>query len=100
MKDFNSYVNSSGNGQSGRESGGGDAGGIDVATVLNALAGKYEGADEQEIISAIIAEAERGRANGTLTDETLKSFEATVSPILSPVQRKKLNKIVRYLLKS
>ena len=106
MKDFNSYVNGQGNGSdkgrgANQNTGSGDFlnGSIDISTVLNALAGKYEGADEKEIISAIIAEAEKGRRNGTLTDEALKSFEATVSPMLTPEQRKKLSGVVKFLLK-
>ena len=95
MKDFNSYVNNEP--QSGKETGGAD-GGMDVTALLKALAGKYEGADENAVIAAIISEAERGRANGTLTDEDIMNFERTVSPMLSPSQRKKMQKIVKYLL--
>lgn len=97
MKDFNSYVNNeraSGDRSEGVE----NYGGIDVSALLRALAGKYEGADEDAVIAAIVAEAERGRANGTLTDDDLLNFERTVSPMLSAPQRKKLQKVVKYLL--
>lgn len=107
MKDFNSFINEE-NKNSGSEnnfsradgSKNGQMGsGVDIASLLSALAGKYEGASEDEIISAIISEAQKGRKNGTLKDEDLLAFKATISPMLSESQRKKLKKVVKYLLK-
>ncbi len=98
MKDFNSYLNQGNRGERPQEGVGEQYGGIDIATVLNALAGKYEGAKEDEIISAIVSEVDKGRKNGTLTDADLISFRDTVAPMLDEKQRKRLNKIVKYLL--
>lgn len=91
--DFKSYVNSNANKRSGEE----QKGGMDYASVLSALAGKYEGASEEEIISAIIEEAEKSRRNGTLSDADIDAFANSVSPLLTPVQRKKLAKVVKFL---
>jgi len=101
MKDFKNFVNSGGNGR--RQSGenqSSPAGGMDISSMLSMLAGKYEGASEDEIVSAIISEAKKGRANGTLSDADILSFEATISPMLDEKQRKKLKKVVQYLLKN
>ena len=104
MKDFNSYIKNGGNQGNGQRGTAGSGGkktaqnGMDVSAILSMLAGKYEGASEEQMISAIIAEAEKGRAAGTLTDADLVQFENTVSPMLNASQRKRLKKIINYLL--
>lgn len=92
--DFNSYVNSGANGAEaeGRE-------GADVASILSQLAGKYEGMSEDQILSAILSEAEKGRRNGTLTDADIDSFVKSVEPMLADSQRKKLHRVVEFLKK-
>ncbi len=79
---------------------GNNAGGnppLDMANILSALAGRFEGRSEQDIISAIIAEAEKNRRNGTLTDADLDGFENSVAPMLDRKQRAKLSRVVAYL---
>ena len=95
MNDFNSFVNSKGDGKESANTNGG----FDAASVLSALAGKYEGASEDEIISAIISEAEKGRRNGTLTDADIDSFAQSVAPFLNEQQKRKLLKVIKYLKK-
>ena len=95
MKDFNSYANEAQGNSGGRK----DGYGVDVTALLKSLAGKYEGADENEMIAAILDEAEKGRKNGTLTDADLENFERTVSPMLNETQRRKLRKIIHHLMK-
>ena len=97
MKDFNSYANDGSKNDRMPHDNGNSFGGVDVSALLSALAGKYEGASEDEIISAIISEAQKGRKNGTLTDADLENFERTVMPMLNEKQRAKLGKIIRYL---
>ena len=46
-------------------------------------------------MSAILAEAEKGKKNGTLTDEDVDRFASAVSPFLTDKQRKMLNVIVK-----
>ena len=101
MKDFNSYVNqnaSRGNEASGRGEGNSSTT-ADAASLLKMLAGKYEGASEDEIISAIVKEAERGKRNGTLTNAEIDAFARTVEPMLNAQQRKRLQKVVAFLKK-
>ena len=91
MKDFNSYLNS--NEQKGR----GQPNDLDAKTLLGELAGKYEGASEEEIISAIIEEAEKSRRNGTLSDADIDAFAQSVYPMLNASQQRKLQKVVKFL---
>ena len=99
MNDFNSYLNKNPGRTEDRQQKNSVAyGDTDVSALLNMLAGKYEGAGEEEIISAIVSEAEKGRKNGTLTDADIENFERTVTPLLNEKQRKKLKKVIRYLL--
>lgn len=62
---------------------------------LNALAGKYEGASEEQLMRAIYAEAKRSRKNGTLSDEQIDEFVSTVLPMLSAEQAKKLSAVAQ-----
>ena len=85
MRDFNSYekketVNQGLNG--------------DAMNNLRKLAGKYEGASENDLISAIMIEAEKGRRNGTLSDADVDNFANMIAPMLNPSQRAKLKAVV------
>ena len=98
MRDFNSY-------QSNQKSGNNTSDNLktklndNAFNMLNAFANKYEGKSEQDLISAIILEAEKGRKNGTLTDQDIDNFAKTISPMLTPSQRVKLNAVVSKIKK-
>ena len=62
--------------------------------MLKAMADKYEGASEKDLISAILAEAVKARAAGTLSDEEIDSFAAQISPMLTQAQRGRLNAVI------
>ena len=51
------------------------------------------------MMAAILAEAEKGRKNGTLSDADIDKFVAVVSPMLSDKQRKMLKTVVARLKK-
>ena len=86
MRDFNSY-----NGKKKEtEKLSGNA-----MNVLNSFAKKYEGANENDLISAIMLEAEKGRKNGTLTDADIDNFASTIAPMLNATQREKLKSVVK-----
>ena len=95
MKDFNSYINN--NGRTDKSKASSSGGGMDAASVLKMLAGRYEGASEDEIISAIVAEAEKGKRNGTLTNADIDAFAIAVEPMLNPMQKRRLKKVVAFL---
>ena len=88
MRDFNSYEGK----KNKTENFNGNA-----MNLLNAFASRYEGASENDLISAIMLEAEKGRKNGTLTDKDIDAFAATISPMLNSAQREKLNSVVKKL---
>ena len=69
----------------------------DSQELLKKLAVKYEGASESEIVSAIIKEAEKNRAQGKLTDSDLDNFKDYLRPMLNDSQAKKLDKIIARL---
>lgn len=67
--------------------------------ILKNVSSRYEGASESEMLKAIISEAEKSRANGTLTDKDLDSFFNMLSPMLNSGQVKRLEKIIAKLKK-
>ena len=66
-----------------------------LSDMVKALAGKYDGATEEELIRAIVLEAEKGRRNGTLKDSDIDNFANMLYPMLNGAQRKQLEKIVK-----
>ena len=94
MKDFNSYV-SNDNNQSGKT--GAKKTNVDPFDLFKTLSLKYEGKSADDMMAQIILEAEKGRRNGTLTDQDIDDFASKVSPILSDKQRKMLSQVVARL---
>lgn len=105
MKDFNDFKK---NGVSGGQADGQPTNGermeqtnnpntADIAEQFSALASKYEGKNADEIMRAILKEAERGRKNGTLSDKDIDDFSNMISPMLTDGQRKTLDKVVKRL---
>ncbi len=82
MRNFNNFE--------GQQSNNGDA-----FNVLKSFAKKYEGASEQDIVSAILKEAEKGKKNGTLKDSDVDNFANMLYPMLNSAQRKQLEKIIK-----
>lgn len=60
---------------------------------LKKLAGKYEGASEEDIMRAIYSEAKRSRKNGTLSDGEIDAFVSAIAPMLDNAQAKKLKSV-------
>ena len=100
MRDFNDFktCNATGIGNNG-----GDKAAINmngsIAEKFAALASAYEGKNADEIMKAILTEAERGRKNGTLSDDDIDNFAALVLPMINPEQQKTLEKVVKRLKK-
>lgn len=100
MRDFNDFktCNATGIGNNG-----GDKAAISmngsIAEQFAALASAYEGKNADEIMKAILTEAERGRKNGTLSDDDIDNFAALVMPMINPEQQKTLEKVVKRLKK-
>ena len=88
MKDFNTFT-SENKSQANAD--------FDFSNPLQAfakLASNYEGKSADEIMLAIIKQAEVNRKNGKLTDSEIDSFSSTVAPFLNPTQRKTLESVI------
>ena len=93
MKDFNSYK---GEENIGTSSGSG-TGTVDPFELFSKLSREYEGKSSDEMIRAILKEAEKGRKNGTLSDSDIDNFASAVAPLLNDKQRKMLKLVVTRL---
>jgi hypothetical protein len=71
----------------------------DLNDLIKNLAGKFDGKSENEILSAILKEAEKGRKAGTLKDEDIDRFASMLAPIIDDKKRKKLYSVVEKLKK-
>ena len=61
--------------------------------VMRAMNGKSQG----QLWSTILAEAERGKREGRLTNADLDNFYNTVSPMVNGAQRRKLKEVIARL---
>lgn len=67
----------------------------DVFSRFASFAARYEGKSGDELIRAILKEAEEGRKRGTLTDEKIDEFCRTIEPFLNVKQKKILSSVVQ-----
>lgn len=93
MKDFNSFKSQS------KKEGGQKSKSTSPYELFARLANNYEGKSSEELMQAIIKQAEEGRRNGTLSDRDIDNFASTVSPMLNDKQRKTLNAVVNRIKK-
>ena len=61
------------------------------------IASAYHGKSNADMLKNILAEAEKSKRAGTLSDEEIENFYQTFSPMLDSGQRKKLRAIVEKL---
>ena len=67
---------------------------VELAKILSrAMNGKSEG----QILHTIIAEAERGKREGTLTNADLDNFFNALSPMLDGMKKRKLKEVITRL---
>lgn len=92
MDDFNSFVNHTEQREEAN-----NAPPADLSRLIRQLAGKYNGANETELMQAIYKEAEKGRRNGTLSDADLDRFGNMLAPMLDDAKRRKLRQIIQKL---
>ena len=92
MDDFNSFVNHTDQREETN-----NAPPADLSSLIRQLAGKYNGANEAELMQAIYKEAEKGRRNGTLSDADLDRFGNMLAPMLDDAKRRKLRQIIQKL---
>lgn len=75
----------------------GTQGNEDFMKEAHRIAMKYNGRNENELISAIYARAAEGKRNGTLTNEEIDNFYRQISPMVDGAKRKRLNKLIEKL---
>lgn len=86
MKDFSRYEGKK------KEKGNPES---DVFGRFASFAARYEGKSGDELVRAIVKEAEEGRKRGTLTDEKIDEFCRTIEPFLNVNQKKILGSVVK-----
>lgn len=90
MKDFKSYNSGSGNNDFENDNG---------VKLVKSVASSMKGKSHAEIFNAVIAEAERGKRAGTLTNADLDNFYNLMAPTLDGFKRQKLKGIIARLKK-
>ncbi len=73
--------------------------GLDLVKLTTALSQKFDGKNQNDLLKAVYEEAEKGKRNGTLTNEQLDYFESMLSVVLDEKKRKLLKRIIKELKK-
>ena len=97
MKDFKSYSDEhpQNNSQSSTTQNTGELNNtVELAKILSKA---MNGKSERQILGTIIAEAERGKREGTLTNADLDNFYTALSPLLDGFKKKKLKEVITRL---
>lgn len=97
MKDFKSYTPDDKNNKNNKQTVNGVhdvQSAVEFAqTVSKAMNGKNEG----QLLRTIIAEAERGKREGRLTNADLDNFYNSLAPMVDGIKRKKLKEVITRL---
>lgn len=89
MRNFNDYKGEN------KQKNGANTSDNQAMDMLKNFASKYEGASENDLISAIIKEAENGKKKGTLSNKDIDNFANMLSPMLNGNQKKQLDMIIK-----
>lgn len=73
--------------------------GVNAETLAKKLTQAYSGKSDAEMWRGILAEAEKGKRAGTLTNEEIDVFYQSFAPMLDASQRKLLKSVVERLKK-
>ena len=68
-----------------------------TAELAKTISKAMNGKNESQLLYTIIAEAERGKRAGTLTNADLDNFYNMVSPMVDGIKRKKLKEVIARL---
>lgn len=71
--------------------------GATAEDLMRKMANAYDGKSSKDIWKNILAEAERSKRAGTLSNEEIDRFYQSFAPMLDRSQRKKLESIVEKL---
>lgn len=95
MKDFKSYNPE--NNQNNNTTSGSPSDINSTVELAKAVTKAMNGKSEGQLLHTIIAEAERGKRNGTLTNADLDNFYNTLAPVVDGFKRKKLKEVITRL---
>ena len=70
-----------------------------LADMINNIAKNFDGKSQNELLMAIYKEAQKGKRNGTLTNEEIDNFARIIAPMLDEKKLKILNKLIKELKK-
>ena len=90
MKSFKEYANTTPSNENTIESGVTQ----NAGELAEKLANAYNGKSDAEMWKSILAEAEKSKRAGTLSNQEIEAFYQNFSPMLSGFQRKRLREIV------
>lgn len=90
--DFNQYAKNGGKKSEESKQNGYDMDN-NLFNLVNAIAGKYNGKSQTELLKAIYEEAKKGKERGTLTNKDIDNFVNMLSPMLDEKKRKILYKV-------
>ena len=91
MKSFKEYTPNEQNSQSSES--------MDVETLGKKLANAYNGKSNADMWRSILAEAEKSKRAGTLSNEEIDNFYQSFAPMLDNTQRNRLRAVVEKLKK-
>ena len=97
MKDFKSYASEQPDKKPADENNGQTGAYNNTVELAKILSKAMNGKSESQILHTIITEAERGKREGTLTNQDLDNFYNMVSPMVDGFKRKKLKEVVTRL---
>lgn len=97
MKSFKNYAEKTSSGARGSESATKQS--VAAEELTQKIAAAYNGKSNADMLRGILAEAEKSKRAGTLSNEEIENFYQTFSPMLDNAQRKKLRVIVERLKK-
>jgi DNA replication protein DnaD len=71
--------------------------GKSASELTKALASAWSGKSSGAMLKEILQEAEKSKRAGTLSNEEIDAFYTQFAPMLSPLERKKLQMVVKKL---
>ena len=96
MEDFNKFVEENADKQNFTEDNYPDK---NLFNLINSVAMKFNGKNQNELLMAIYKEAEKGKRAGTLTNSDIDKFSSMLAPMLDDKKCKILYKLTEELKK-
>ncbi len=92
MRSFKDYTKDAAEAAKTQENGAGESASAEELT--KKIAAAYNGKSNMDMLKSILAEAEKSKRAGTLSNEEIEAFYRNFSPMLDGFQRRRLRAIV------